>query len=69
MIAEVSTPSLGVGYEIACGVQRGIPVLCLYREGLCISKMVAGNTAPNLRICTYRDLAKIDEHITRFFHD
>jgi hypothetical protein len=66
MIAEVSTPSLGVGYEIACGLQRDIPVLCLYRQGLQISKMITGNTARNLQVQTYRDIADLDEHLRRF---
>jgi nucleoside 2-deoxyribosyltransferase len=33
MIAEVSTPSHGVGYEIAYAIGLGRPVLCLYRQG------------------------------------
>jgi 2'-deoxynucleoside 5'-phosphate N-hydrolase len=66
MIAEVSTPSLGVGYEIACGLQRGIPVLCLYRQGLQISKMITGNSAPNLQVRSYRDLTEVDEYVARF---
>ena len=66
MIAEISTPSLGVGYEIACGLQRKIPVLCLYRHGLEVSKMVTGNTARNLQVQTYQDLAELDQHIGQF---
>jgi hypothetical protein len=53
MIAEISTPSLGVGYEIARGLQRGIPVLCLYRSDLTVSKMISGNTSPHLEVKTY----------------
>jgi len=30
IIAEVSTPSLGVGYEIGRAVEAGKPILCLY---------------------------------------
>jgi hypothetical protein len=66
MIAEISTPSLGVGYEIACGLQRMIPLLCLYRHGLEVSKMITGNTARNLQVQTYQDLAELDRHIGRF---
>ncbi len=69
MIAEVSTPSLGVGYEIAWGLQRGIPVLCLYQRGLSVSKMITGNTASNLRVHTYGDLAELDLHIDRFLSE
>lgn len=31
VVAEVSTPSLGVGYEIGRAVEWGTPVCCLYR--------------------------------------
>jgi nucleoside 2-deoxyribosyltransferase len=30
IIAEVSTPSLGVGYELGRAVEAGKPILCLY---------------------------------------
>lgn len=66
MVAEVSTPSLGVGYEVACGLRRGIPVLCLYQRGLSVSKMITGNTASNLRVCAYGDLGELDRHIDSF---
>jgi hypothetical protein len=66
MIAEISTPSLGVGYEIACGLQRRIPVLCLYRYGLEVSKMIVGNAEPHLRVQTYRCPEELDLHIDRF---
>ncbi|MBN2324296.1 MAG: nucleoside 2-deoxyribosyltransferase [Spirochaetes bacterium] len=44
VIAEVSTPSLGVGYEIACAVHLKKRVLCLYRPGTGkrLSAMIAG---------------------------
>lgn len=66
MVAEVSTPSLGVGYEVACALQHDKPVLCLYREGLGISKMITGNSSPNLSIATYRDTAHLDRLLDSF---
>ena len=66
MIAEVSTPSLGVGYEYGLAVQLGKPVLCVYRSGLRMSKMITGNPAPNLKIATYSTEAEL-EHITLAF--
>ncbi|MCC7360986.1 MAG: nucleoside 2-deoxyribosyltransferase [Anaerolineales bacterium] len=53
LIAEVSTPSHGVGYEIALALGRGLPVLCLYRAGGRVSKMLLGNTEPGLRLGAY----------------
>jgi nucleoside 2-deoxyribosyltransferase len=44
LIAEVTTPSLGVGYEIAKAEEWGKKVLCLYREteGKRLSAMILG---------------------------
>jgi hypothetical protein len=66
MIAEISTPSLGVGYEIACGLQLSMPVLCLYRDGLHVSKMITGNSSPGLQVHSYRDMAELDRYIDGF---
>jgi nucleoside 2-deoxyribosyltransferase len=49
MIAEVSAPSLGVGYEIREALCRGKPVLCLRHESLedaVRPAMIWGNTSP-----------------------
>jgi 2'-deoxynucleoside 5'-phosphate N-hydrolase len=66
MIAEVSTPSLGVGYEYGLAVQLGKPVLCVYRAGLRLSKMVTGNPALNLTVATYSTLPELDEQVDAF---
>jgi 2'-deoxynucleoside 5'-phosphate N-hydrolase len=66
MVAEVSTPSLGVGYEVGYGLRRGLPVLCLYRRGLSVSKMITGNPAPTLVVATYSDLTEIDARLAAF---
>lgn len=54
LIAEVSTPSHGVGYEIAYALSIGKPVLCCYREGKRVSKMITGNTHPNITVRSYQ---------------
>jgi hypothetical protein len=66
MIAEVSTPSLGVGYEIARALQEGKSVLCVYRKGLFVSKMVTGNPSPQLCLGTYYNTEDLDHQIDRF---
>lgn len=45
LVAEVSTPSHGVGYEIAKAEEGGKPILCLYRKNAPnrISAMIGGN--------------------------
>jgi len=64
MIAEVSTPSLGVGYEIALAVQLGKPILCLSQKGLFVSRMITGN--PHVQIHTYTSIEEIDTYVTDF---
>ena len=46
MIAEVTNPSLGVGYELAYAENLGRPILCLFKKDAKsnLSAMVAGNT-------------------------
>ena len=55
LIAEVSTPSHGVGYEIAFVLLQGKPALCCYRAGARVSKMITGNNLPNLMVRAYGD--------------
>lgn len=53
LIAEVSTPSHGVGYEIALALALGKPVLCLYHSGRKVSKMITGNDHIGLQQAAY----------------
>ena len=55
LIAEVSTPSHGVGYEVAFALTSGKPVLGIYREGQSISKMLTGNSHPHIQVKSYID--------------
>jgi hypothetical protein len=66
MIAEVSTPSHGVGYEISYALSIGKPVLCLYRDGVGVSKMITGNTHPNIFIHTYQQKREVAPLIREF---
>ena len=54
LIAEVSTPSHGVGFEISYALSKNKSVLCLYQQGKRISKMLTGNNNPNLQIVSYQ---------------
>jgi 2'-deoxynucleoside 5'-phosphate N-hydrolase len=63
-IAEVSTPSLGVGYEIATTLHLKKPVLCLYQSDRTISKMVTGNQS--IRTLTYADRQELENHLVNF---
>jgi 2'-deoxynucleoside 5'-phosphate N-hydrolase len=68
LIAEVSTPSHGVGYEIGYALNKGKPVLCCYRQGRRISKMLSGNLNPYLQTRSYSSEAELTQ-IARAFLD
>ena len=53
VVAEVSTPSHGVGYEVAYALTLGKPVLCCYKDGKKVSIIITGNTTPGLRVARY----------------
>ena len=53
LVAEVSTPSHGVGYEIGYALGLGKMVLCLHRTGTLVSKMITGNHDPRLTVLAY----------------
>lgn len=57
LIAEVSVPSHGVGYEIGFALELGKPVLCLAQEGVAVSKMITGNSHPALQVQFYQDVS------------
>ena len=66
MVADVTIPSLGVGYEIGRAESRGIPVLCLYRErdGRKLSAMISGN--PKVTVTKYGTVEEALVYIDRF---
>lgn len=53
LIAEVSMPSHGVGYEVGFALGLGKPVLALHYEGRKVSKMISGNPDANLFVQSY----------------
>jgi len=67
VVAEVSTPSLGVGYELGQAEAMGKKVLCLYRpqEGKRLSAMLAGNGALDTR--TYETFEEAQGILKDFF--
>jgi 2'-deoxynucleoside 5'-phosphate N-hydrolase len=66
LVAEVSVPSHGVGYEIGYALQAGKKVLCLSKAGRKLSKMVSGNPDPNLQVSSYEDNQEAIELIREF---
>lgn len=66
-VAEVSHPSLGVGYEIGALEALGVPILCIYREipDMRLSANIAGNS--NIRVEKYEDTEDLKKIFADFF--
>jgi 2'-deoxynucleoside 5'-phosphate N-hydrolase len=65
-VAEVSTPSHGVGYEIALAETLGKPIYCCYLKGSRVSKMIIGNPSPLFRFCSYSNVEDAINHMRVF---
>jgi nucleoside 2-deoxyribosyltransferase len=67
LVAEVTVPSLGVGYEIGRAVEMHKPVLCLFQEGseYTLSAMIAGSGLVDTR--HYGSLEEADQLFKKFF--
>jgi 2'-deoxynucleoside 5'-phosphate N-hydrolase len=68
LIAEVSTPSHGVGYEIGYALQQGKAALCLHRHDSKISKMISGNPHPKLQIKKYKHQDQLEGILKAHLH-
>lgn len=69
LVAEVTTPSLGVGYEIGVATQQGKKILCLFRQESDrkkLSAMIKGS--PKIANSTYRTIEEAKEIIDTFFN-
>lgn len=66
-IADVTVPSLGVGYEIAYAEKLNKKIFCLYHqtEEKRISAMIAGN--PNCKVFSYKNKEEILEIFKEIF--
>ena len=67
LVAEVTTPSLGVGYEIGRAVEWGTRILCLYRptDGKRLSGMIAG--CRGVTVHEYTQIADVDRILRQQF--
>lgn len=69
VVAEVTTPSLGVGYEIGRATEWQKPVLCLFRTGTArsLSAMISG--CPDVTVREYAGVDDVDRIFEEFFAD
>jgi 2'-deoxynucleoside 5'-phosphate N-hydrolase len=66
VVAEISTPSHGVGYEIAYALEKGKPVFCGYQCQHKVTKMILGNDHPNLKVVGYHDVDEMIREMRSF---
>ena len=68
MVAEVTNPSLGVGYEIGRAIEREKKVICLYRNTSSknISAMINGNE--NIDMLRYNDFEEVTQSLKAYFN-
>ena len=66
VVAETSTPSLGVGYELGIAEKLKLPILCLYRptKGKRLSAMINGNE--KFQCEAYQGFDEAKTHINNF---
>lgn len=69
LIAEVSVPSHGVGYEIGAALNIGKPVFCIYQKERKVSKMITGNSDPMLSIHAYANVKEAISQARIFLGD
>jgi len=67
LVAEVTVPSLGVGYEIGRAIEMGKPVLCLFQEEseYTISAMISGSDSVEMNY--YQSLEEVKDLFDAFF--
>lgn len=67
VVAEVTTPSLGVGYELGLAEKLGKPILCLFDAGnpdFRLSAMLSGNS--KVTVARYQELKEAMEAMDLF---
>lgn len=69
LIAEVSVPSHGVGYEIGYALGLGKPVLALYQTGRKVSKMISGNPDSKLTLMIYKTPDEAINHLRVYLRE
>lgn len=67
VVAEVTTASLGVGYELGQAEAFGKNILCLYREvsGRSLSAMISGNLY--FKLYKYNNLNDLGKYFDEYF--
>ncbi|HTY63157.1 MAG TPA: nucleoside 2-deoxyribosyltransferase [Acidobacteriota bacterium] len=67
IVAEVSAPSLGVGYELGHAVALRKPILCLYKSERPLSAMIAGSSG--IRTFQYSSIDEAKKIMADFLNE
>ena len=67
IIAEVTNPSLGVGYEIGRAIENNKKVVCLYKKNKNISAMILGSA--NIISYDYDNINSLKKIVNNIFKD
>jgi nucleoside 2-deoxyribosyltransferase len=59
LVADVTIPSIGVGYEVGYALSKGKDILCIYREDANVSAMVKGNK--QVISVSYKNVEELEE--------
>lgn len=62
LFAEVTNPSLGVGYELAYAERLNKKIICMYEENANLSAMIAGNS--NFVLIPYSFVEELQDKIS-----
>ena len=62
LVADVTIPSVGVGYEICYAALKGKNVLCVYRDDANVSAMVRGNK--RILSAPYKNMGELEKSFT-----
>lgn len=65
LLADVSKPSLGVGYEIAHAVCKNIKVYAFVKEETLLSAMINGNK--KITLIKYKDIDELKNKLKEYF--
>jgi nucleoside 2-deoxyribosyltransferase len=68
VVAEITVPSIGVGYEICHAAKHQKPVLCVYQEGTKASAMVLGNSTGYVTAKSYSNKNQLEEILLEFLN-
>lgn len=66
LIAEVSSPSLGVGYEIRYAIELDRPILAVYKKEIRLSSLISGNPYKKMVLRPYQDTEEMFGFIRDF---